>query len=83
MTLEFEQWSAPLLAVFLHKTRLTGLHTRSPGGFYAFDTLDNARRFVTGHFQTGTNALDVAYTTRLFDATVVEDASREMRSPFA
>lgn len=66
----------------LHKTWLSGVKTQSVGGFYAFDTIENATRFVTDYFPTETAALGVAYTTRLFDAAPVAGASREMNSPF-
>jgi hypothetical protein len=66
----------------LHKTWLSGVHTQSVGGFYAFDTIANATRFVTDYFPTEAAGLNVAYTTRLFDAAVVEGASRAMNSPF-
>ena len=66
----------------LHKTWLSGINTQSVGGFYAFDTIENATRFVTDYFPTETAALGVAYTTRLFDAAVVENASRGMHSAF-
>lgn len=66
----------------LHKTWLSGVHTNSVGGFYAFDTLENATRFVTDYFPTETKQLNVAYTTRIFDAGPVEAASRETHSQF-
>jgi len=66
----------------LAKTWLSGVGNQSVGGFYAFDTLDNATRFVTDYFPTEAQALGVAYTTRLFDASLVEAASRPTRSPF-
>lgn len=66
----------------LHKTWLSGINTGSVGGFYAFDTIENATCFVTDYFPTETAALDIAYTTRLFDAGPVEEASRGVRSPF-
>ncbi len=66
----------------LHKTWLSGVHTLSVGGFYAFDTLANATRFVTDYFPGEAQALGVAYTTRLFDASLVKAASVPMRSPF-
>lgn len=75
----------PILKVqpgLLHKTWLSGVHTQSVGGFYAFDTIANARKFVTDHFSTEAADLNVAYTTRLFDAAIVEEASRPLRSPF-
>jgi hypothetical protein len=66
----------------LHKTWLSGVHTNSVGGFYAFDTLANATRFVTDYFPTEAAALNVAYTTRIFDASAAKDASRALSSPF-
>ena len=66
----------------LHKTWLSGVGNQSVGGFYAFDTLENATRFATDHFPTEAQALGAAYTTRLFDASLVQAASTPMRSPF-
>ena len=66
----------------LHKTWLSGVDTHSVGGFYAFDTIENATRFVTDYFPTETAGLNVAYTTRIFDASVVKEASRPLHSPF-
>ncbi|MDX2211087.1 MAG: hypothetical protein SFV20_12120 [Sphingopyxis sp.] len=66
----------------LHKTWLSGVHTQSVGGFYAFDTLENATRFVTDYFPTETAGLNVAYTTRIFDAALVAEASRGVNSQF-
>ena len=66
----------------LHKTWLSGVHTQSVGGFYAFDTVENATRFVTDYFPTETAGLNVAYTTRLFDASPVVEASRQLHSQF-
>jgi hypothetical protein len=37
---------------------------------------------VTDYFPTEAAALNVAYTTRLFDAAIVRQASRPMSSPF-
>ena len=80
-------WAAmnPILKAqpgLLHKTWLSGVHTQSVGGFYAFDTIENATRFAVDYFPTEAKQLDVAYTTRLFDAAPVKDASRPLHSPF-
>ncbi len=64
----------------LHKTWLSGVGNNSLGGIYAFDTLENARMFVTGYFPGEAKNFGVAQTTRLFDAPVVEEASRDMNS---
>ena len=66
----------------LHKTWLSGVHTNTVGGFYAFDTIENATRLATDYFPTEAAGLNVAYTTRIFDASVVVDASKQLNSPF-
>ena len=35
---------------FLNKTWLSGLSNQSAGGIYAFDSIENAQKFVTGYF---------------------------------
>ncbi len=64
------------------KTWLSGLHTGTPGGLYAFDTLENAKKFAVDYFPTEAKALNAAFYTRVFDANVTEAASRDMNSPF-
>jgi hypothetical protein len=66
----------------LAKTWLSGLHTGTPGGLYAFDTIENAMKFAINYFPQEAKQLNAAFTTRVFDASVVEEASREMNSPF-
>jgi hypothetical protein len=66
----------------LAKTWLSGVHTNSVGGIYAFDTIENGLRFATDYFPTEAAKFNVGYTTRLFDASLVEEASRPLRSPF-
>lgn len=65
----------------LHKTWLSGVN-RTSGGFYAFDTLENANRFATQFFPVQARKLGAGYTLRVFDAKVVAEASRQLRSPF-
>lgn len=65
---------------FLNKTWLSGHGTQSLGGFYAFDSLDNARQFVTGYFPSEPRGFGVAHNTRLFDAQITEIASRDIGS---
>jgi hypothetical protein len=64
------------------KTWLNGLHTGTPGGFYAFDTIENAQKFAVDYFPTEAAALNAAFTTSVFDANATEAASRDMNSPF-
>lgn len=66
----------------LSKTWLCGLHTGTPGGLYAFDTIEHARNFAVEYFPTEAAELNAAFCTRVFDANVTEAASRDMHSPF-
>ena len=66
----------------LAKTWLSGLHTGTPGGLYAFDTIENAKKFAVDYFPTEAAALNAAFYTRVFDGAVTAAASREMNSPF-
>lgn len=65
---------------FLNKTWLSGAANNSVGGFYQFNSIENARRFVTEYFPTETAALGVPHTALVFDASVVEEASRDLNS---
>jgi hypothetical protein len=66
----------------LAKTWLSGIHTGTPGGFYAFDTIENAKKFALEYFPTEAKALNAAFYTRVFDSATTEAAGREMNSPF-
>lgn len=69
-------------AGLLSKTWLSGLHTNTLGGIYAFDTLENATNFVLDYFPIEMAGLNAAFTTRVFDASAVEEASQQIHSPF-
>lgn len=84
---EHAPWQAlnPILSAqpgLLHKTWLAGVGTNSLGGFYAFDSIPHARDFVLNYFPAETAKLGAAYTTRLFDAAAVAEASLPLRSPY-
>jgi len=66
---------------FLNKTWLSGSKTNSLGGFYAFDSIENAQKFVTGYFPAEAGKFGAAHNTRIFDAPVVEEASLDLKSP--
>ena len=65
---------------FINKTWLSGVVNNSVGGFYAFDSIENAQKFVTAYFPEEVRAFNVAHTSRIFDATVVEEANTEEES---
>ncbi len=69
-------------AGLLAKTWLSGWQTGTPGGFYAFDSLENAKSFALDYFPREAAALNSAFYTRIFDASASVAASRAMSSPY-
>ncbi len=65
----------------INKTWLSGIGSNSLGGIYAFDSVENARKFVTGYFPAEAKKFGVAQSTRIFDAEIVEAASKDIGSP--
>lgn len=66
---------------FLNKTWFSGVGNNSVGGIYSFDSVETAQHYCTSFFPKVAKNLGVAQTTRVFDAAVVSDASRDMGSP--
>lgn len=66
----------------LTKTWLIGLNTETIGGFFAFDTLENAKSFTLNYIPNEAKKMKTAFYTRIFDASKTETASRAMSSPF-
>jgi hypothetical protein len=64
------------------KTWLSGIHTHSVGGFYEFDSIENARAYAEGMLADFAKAADASLTVKLFDGDVVAEASKGMNSPF-
>ncbi len=64
------------------KTWLSGIHTHSVGGFYEFDSIENARASAEGMLADFAKAADASLTVKLFDGDVVAEASKGMNSPF-
>lgn len=66
---------------FIGKTWLSGTGNNSVGGFYSFDSVENAQKFVTGYFPGEARKFGVAHNTRVFDAAPVKLASEGLESP--
>ena len=64
---------------FINKTWLSGISNNSVGGFYSFDSIENAQKFVTDYFPNEANGLGVAQTTHVFNATAGADADAGSR----
>lgn len=66
----------------LSKTWLSGLNSHSVGGFYAFDSLENAQKYVDGLLIPFVKQIGGNLSVRLFDAEATRDASVSIYSPF-
>ena len=66
----------------LAKTWLSGLYTNTLGGVDAFDTVENAKVFALEVFPKTAAKMNAAFYTRVFDADITEEASRQMNSPY-
>jgi hypothetical protein len=64
------------------KTWLSGIHTHSVGGFYEFDSVENARAYAEGMLTQFAKGANASLTVKLFDGDVVAKASHGMDSPF-
>ncbi|VAW50218.1 hypothetical protein MNBD_GAMMA05-2059 [hydrothermal vent metagenome] len=65
---------------FISKTWLSGSGNNSVGGIYSFDSIENAKKYVTKFFPNAVKKQGVAHTSRIFDAVIVEKASRDIGS---
>ncbi|PSL46292.1 hypothetical protein CLV51_103270 [Chitinophaga niastensis] len=65
----------------IRKTWLVGIGTHTVGGFYEFDSVENARAFATGLYAEQAAYVNASLTVKLFDGDVAEEASRDMHSP--
>ncbi|WP_043464714.1 hypothetical protein [Kitasatospora sp. MBT66] len=66
----------------IRKTWLSGIGTHTIGGFYEFDTAENALAFAQGPFAEEARRAGSPATTRLFDGEVVREASIDLDSPY-
>lgn len=66
----------------LSKTWLAGVGTNGVGALYAFDTVENARRFVLEDVPALARELGVPFSVRLWDAGPTVAASKALASPF-
>lgn len=64
------------------KTWLSGINTHSVGGFYEFDTVQNARAYAEGMLAGFAKAADASLTVKLFNGDAVAEASKAMNSPY-
>lgn len=65
----------------ISKTWLLGIGANTGGGFYEFDSIENARAFATGLYAEQAKHAGASLTVKIFDGVVTEEASKAMRSP--
>ncbi len=65
----------------IRKTWLVGIGTNTVGGFYEFDSVENARNFATGLYAEQAKYVNASLTVKIFDGDIAEEASRAMDSP--
>jgi hypothetical protein len=64
------------------KTWLSGLNTNTVGGFYEFDSVENAQSYIDNLLIPFAKQVDGNLTVKLFDGDVTREASTSMNSPF-
>ncbi len=64
------------------KTWLSGLNNNSLGGFYEFDSVDNAQRYIEGVLIPFAKESKGSLSVKLFDGEITKEANMTMNSPF-
>ncbi len=64
------------------KTWLSCINTNSIGGFYEFDSVQNAQIYAVGMLADFAKAANASLSVKLFDGDVVAEASKNMNSPY-
>lgn len=64
------------------KTWLSGINTHSVGGFYEFDSKENAQAYIDGLLVPFASQVNGNLTVKQFDGDVAAEASKGMQSPF-
>ncbi|MEB3343464.1 hypothetical protein [Okeania sp.] len=64
------------------KTWLSGLNTYSVGGFYEFDSVENAQNYIDNLLIPFVKQVNGNLSVKLFDGDVTKEASFGMDSPF-
>lgn len=64
------------------KTWLSGLNNHTVGGFYEFDCVENAQRYIDGLLIPFSKKVNGNLSVKLFDGDITEAANISMHSPF-
>jgi len=72
-------WKEPGLK---SKTWLAGINTNTIGGFYEFDSLENAKAYAEGYLAAAAKQLGGSLSVKLFNGDITTGANQGMNSPF-
>lgn len=64
------------------KTWLSGVNNNTVGGFYEFDTLENAQNYIDGLLIPFASQINGNLSVKIFDGDVTQEANIGMNSPF-
>jgi len=64
------------------KTWLSGINTNTIGGFYEFDSLENAKAYAEGYLAAAAKQIGGSLSVKLFNGDITADANKGMNSPY-
>ena len=64
------------------KTWLSGINTHTVGGFYEFDSVENAQNYIDGLLVPFIKQVNGNLSTKIFDGEITQEANIGMLSPF-
>ncbi len=64
------------------KTWLSGLNNQTVGGFYEFDSVENAQNYIEGLLLPFAKQVNGNLSVKLFDGEITREANIGMNSPF-
>lgn len=66
----------------ISKTWLSGVNNQTVGGFYEFDSLENAQNYIDGLLQPFAKKVNGNLSVKLFDGEITREANIGMSSPY-
>jgi len=66
----------------ISKTWLSGLNNNTVGGFYEFDSAENAQKYIDGLLYPFSKKVNGNLSVKLFDGDVTMNANIGMKSPY-
>ncbi|MEM6398809.1 MAG: YdhR family protein [Cyanobacteria bacterium P01_D01_bin.116] len=64
------------------KTWLSGINTNTLGGFYEFDSVESAQKYIDGLLIPFASRINGNLSVKIFDGDITKEANMGMNSPF-